>query len=227
MITYNELFLLLTLVISHYFDLSNLGGDKVKIFKSARTLVAFVLIAFYYITNILYTIITSSKFSNIVNTFISLLPILFILCFLLFEHKDFGLKKYIFPLAFGLIVFKNLYIIVSVISTQKYMLFENETIILFAFSLLLLLFNIMCFIGTLFEFKYLISLKIGCIGYILATITMQIYEFILLGGMEYVNSIPKEILPISIFALVKLLSIILFYIGIFILTTNKNNSDLV
>ena len=56
-------------------------------FKSVRSLVSFVLTAFYCVSNILYTIITSSKLSAIVNAFISLLPMFFILCFLLFEDK--------------------------------------------------------------------------------------------------------------------------------------------
>lgn len=197
-------------------------------FKSVRSLVSFVLTAFYCVSNILYTIITSSKLSAIVNAFISLLPMFFILCFLLFEDKSFWFKKYIFPLAFGLIVFKNLYIVaVSIIGTPKYLLIENGPKVLFAFSLLLLLFNVLCFIGTVFEFKYLLFLKIGCIGYILTTITMQIYEFILLGGMEYINSVPKEMSPINIIALIKIFSTILFYTGIFIMPTNKKNSDLV
>ncbi len=198
-----------------------------KTFKSGRTLVAFALIAFYYISNILYTIITSSKFSDIINTFISLLPAFLILCYLLFEQKAFRFRKYIFPLVFGLIACKNLYVVaVSIVSTPKYVLFENGTIILFAFSLILLLFNILCFIGTLFDFKFLILLKTGCIGYILTILIMQICEFFLLGGMQYINSVPKEISPINIIALVKLLSIILFYTGIFIITTNKRNTDL-
>ena len=87
-----------------------------------------------------------------------------------------------------------------------------QIIILFAISLFLLLFNISCFIGTLFNFRFSIFLRIGCIGYILTTIIMPIYEFISLGGMEYVNSVPEDISPINITALAKLLSIVLLFI---------------
>jgi hypothetical protein len=153
-----------------------------------------------------------------------LLPAFLILYYLSSENKPFKFKKYIFPLSFGIIVCRNLYIFaVSITGTPKYILFENGTIILFAFSLLLLLFNILCFIGTLFEFRFLIFLKIGCIGYILTILIMQIYEFFLLGGMEYINSIPKETLPISISALVKTASIILFYIAIFVYSIGKKD----
>ena len=133
-----------------------------------------------------------------------------------------------FPLAFGIIVYKNLYsVVVSIVGTPKNLYFEKEGIILFAISLFLLLFNISCFIGTLFNFRFSIFLRIGCIGYILTTIIMPIYEFISLGGMEYVNSVPEDISPINITALAKLLSIVLFYIAIFVYSMDKKHSDLV
>ncbi len=193
-----------------------------KTFNSKRTLVAFVLIAVYCIFNVFSTFISNLKFSNIINTFVSLIPIFLILCYLILEDKTFKFKKYIFPLAFGIIVYKNLYsVIISIVVTPKNLVFEKEFIILFVISLFLLVFNILCFIGTLLEFKLLILLKIGCIGYVLTILIMQIYEFVALGGMDYINSIPKEMLPINIISLVKYLSIILFYSGIFILPTNK------
>lgn len=199
-----------------------------KIFKSKTQVIGFVLIAVYCILNIFSTFITTLKFSNITNTFVSLIPIFLILCYFFFVDKTFKFKKFMFPLAFGIIVYKNLYsVVISIIGTPKNFDFEKEIIILFAISLLLLLFNILCFIGALFEFKILILLKIGCIGYISTIIIMQIYEFIALGGMDYINSIPKDMLPINIISFVKYLSIILFYLGIFILTTNKKNTDLV
>ncbi|MBQ6825206.1 MAG: hypothetical protein IJP34_00920 [Clostridia bacterium] len=199
-----------------------------KTFNSKRTLAAFVLIAIYCIFNIFSTFITTLKFSNINNTFVSLIPIFLILCYLFFEDKTFKFKKYMFPLAFGIIVYKNLYsVVVSIVGTPKNLYFEKEIIILFAISLFLLLFNISCFIGTLFNFRFSIFLRIGCIGYILTTIIMPIYEFISLGGMEYVNSVPEDISPINITALAKLLSIVLFYIAIFVYSMDKKHSDLV
>lgn len=199
-----------------------------KIFKSKTHLIGFFLIVAYCIFNILSVFITTIKFSNITNTFVSLIPIFLILCYLFFEDKTFKFKKYMFPLAFGIIVYKNLYsVVVSIVGTPKNLCFEKEIIILFAISLFLLLFNILCFIGTLFNFRFLIFLRAGCIGYTSTILIMQIYEFIALGGMDYINSIPKDMLPINIISFVKYLSIILFYLGIFILTTNKKNTDLV
>lgn len=194
-------------------------------FKSTKTLIAFVLIALFHILNILYAITTASNFFDVINALISP-PIVLILVYLLFEYKDFKFRKYVFPFAFAIISFKNIYVVAtSIIGTPKELLFESGTIILYTFPLFLLFFNILCFIGTLFEFKLLILLKIGCIGYILTIITMQIYEFISLGGMEYIKSVPKDIPPINIMALIELLAIILFYIGVFIYSMDKKSLD--
>ena len=99
---------------------------------------------------------------------------------------------------------------------------ELEVEITFAIIIVAALFNILCFCGTLFKFKSSLLLKIGCIGYILTTVASQIYEFYLVGGMEYIKAS-----PINVFAFIQIFSIILFYIGIFILPTNKRNKDLV
>lgn len=197
-------------------------------FKCKKHLVCFVFVAYYFIFNIIYALITFSKFSILLNSFVSLIPAALILCYLLFEDIDFKFKSFIFPLAFGIIAFRNLYAVaVSVIGTPKHILFENGTKILFALSVVSALFNILCFCGTLFNFKLSILLKIGSIGYILTTIITLIYEFISLGGMEYINSAPEGISPINIIALAKLLSIILFYIAIFIYSIDKKHFDLV
>ncbi len=201
-----------------------------KSFSSKKHLVSFTFIAFYFIFSFLDAVRTFSTFTGLLYDFMGLIPSALILCYLLFEQKDFKFKNFMFPLAFGIIVYRSLYgVIASFESLSKFTILEIEieTEILFAFVIVAALFNILCFCGTLFKFKSSLLLKIGCMGYILTTVASQIYEFYLLGGMEYINSVPKDISPINIIALVKLLSIILFYTAIFILTTNKKKTDLV
>lgn len=128
-------------------------------------------------------------------------------------------------MAFAIIAFRSLYgVIASFESLSRFTILEieMETEILFAFVIVAALFNILCFFGTLFKFKSSLLLKIGCIGYILTTVALQIYEFYLVGGMEYIKTS-----PINVFVFIQIFSIILFYVGIFILTNNKKNADLV
>lgn len=196
-------------------------------FKSTKTLIAFVLIALFHILNILYAITTASNFFDVINALISP-PIVLILVYLLFEYKDFKFRKYVFPFAFGIIAFRSLYGVITYfdgLSRFTILEIELEVEIIFAIIIVAALFNILCFCGTLFKFKSSLLLKIGCIGYILTIITMQIYEFISLGGMEYIKSVPKDIPPINIMALIELLAIILFYIGVFIYSIDKKSLD--
>ena len=198
-------------------------GDIMKIFSSKKHLVSFTFIAFYFIFSFLGAVRTFSTFTGLLYDFIGLIPSALILCYLLFEQKTFKFKNLIFPLAFGIIAFRSLYgVVFSVINTPKYLSFVDATIILFVLVVVLMFFNILCFCGTLFKFKSSLLLKIGCMGYILTTVASQIYEFYLVGGMEYIKTS-----PINVFAFIQIFSIILFYVGIFILTTNKKDTDLV
>ena len=51
---------------------------------------------------------------------------------------------------------------------------------------------------------------------------MLVYEYIILGGMEYINSIPGEFAYTAFLALVKFLFIVVFYLGIFVADFKQN-----
>lgn len=196
-----------------------------KIFSSKKHLVSFTFIAFYFIFSFLGAVRTFSTFTGLLFDVMGLISSALILCYLLFEQKTFKFKSLIFPLAFGIIAFRSLYGVITYfdgLSRFTILEIELEVEIIFAIIIVAALFNILCFCGTLFKFKSSLLLKIGCIGYILTTVASQIYEFYLVGGMEYIKAS-----PINVFAFIQFFSIILFYIGIFILTTNKKNKDLV
>ena len=196
------------------------SGNSVKAFSSVKNKVCFSFVAFYVVFGFLYAFINFSGFSDLINAFVGLIPSVLILYYLLFEDKEFKFKSIIFPLAFGIIAFRNLYIVaVSVIGTPQNILFEEKVIILFVLNAVLALFNILCFCGTVFKFKAWVLLKIGCISYILTTVVLQIYELFLAGGAEYI-----QMSPVNTLALIKFFSIILFYIAIFIHSIGKKES---
>jgi len=200
-------------------------GDIMKIFSSKKHLFSFTFIAFYFIFSFLGAVRTFSTFTGLLYDVMGLISSALILCYLLFEQKIFKFKSLIFPLAFGIIAFRSLYGVITYfdgLSRFTILEIELEVEITFAIIIVAALFNILCFCGTLFKFKSSLLLKIGCIGYILTTVASQIYEFYLVGGMEYIKAS-----PINVFAFIQIFSIILFYIGIFILPTNKRNKDLV
>ena len=201
-----------------------------KIFGSKKNLAVFIFVAICFVFNNLTSLFTASTLLGFINCLLSLSSTVIILCYLLLENKDFKFKKYMFPVAFGIIAFRSLYGVITYfdgLSRFTILEIELEVEIIFAIIIVAALFNILCFCGTLFNFKLSILLKIGCIGYILTTVASQIYEFYLVGGMEYINSVPSYYWSASILALIKLISLLLFYVGIFIYSTNKKHSDLV
>ena len=197
-----------------------------KKFKFKNNFVAFVLISIYSIVCILNAVILEFNFLKIINTFLELIPIFLILCFLDLENKDFKFKKHMVSFAFGLIVIRNLYnVIISIVTIPKYLQLSDFAKISFVFTVVLLLFNVLCFIGAVLNFKYKPLLKAGCVGYIATLIIMNIYEFFSLGGMAYINSVPEGISPINIMPMIKLISIFMFYIGVFVADLKKEGND--
>ncbi len=193
-----------------------------KTFRSTGNLISFILIALYVLVYIINAISSALSFLGLMKTIATLLPALFILCYLLTENKNLKTKKYLFPLSFGIIVFRNLYAVInSFISTPKELLLPDIVKIQFAFTVVLLMFNILCFIGTLFEFKYSLLLKIGCIGYGLTLILMCGYEFISLGGFEYIQNVLDGYTAINISAAFSVIAILFFYTGVFVLKTKE------
>ena len=201
-------------------------GDFMKIFGSKKNLAVFILVAICFVFNNLTSLFTASTLLGFINYLLSLSPTAIILCYLLLENKDFKFKKYMFPVAFGIHAFRNIYTIVaSIPSALIYLRFQSQYINLFGFTVVLCLFNVLCFVGTLCKFKNFFLLKFGCLGYITAALAMQLYEFISLGGMDYINSVPSYYWSASILALIRLISLLLFYVGIFIYSTNKKPTN--
>ncbi len=189
---------------------------------SKKNSIAFCFIAFYTLTLALDFDFNLTLFSDLryaVNSLFTYLlplipPVLIILFMLPLSLKH---KKWFVPTAFGIIALKSIYsVLVPIIGTPKHLLFENSTFVIFVFTVALMLFNVLCFIGTLLDFKLMFLLRLGSIGYILISLVMLVYEFVLLGGMEYINSIPSEFSYAAFLALAKFFFVVIFYLGIFI-----------
>jgi len=195
---------------------------------SKKNIIALCLMGFYSFSLALdfdFNLTLFSDFRYAVDSLLTyLLPLIPpILIFLFMLPHSLKYKKWFVPTAFGIIALKNIYsVLVSIIGTPQHLLFENNTVVIFVFTVVLMLFNILCFIGTLFGFKLAFLLKLGSAGYILTSLAMLVYEYIILGGMEYINSIPGEFAYTAFLALVKFLFIVVFYLGIFVADFKHN-----
>ncbi len=197
----------------------------------AKNITAIVFSALYAVMIVLNSNIKLVAFQNLryaVNSVAMLLwslslPI-FLIVFIALKYTETSFKKWILPIAFSLSLIKNaitLYSsfksIILVAETEVHLLIWVEL----ALSCLLFAGRVLMFLGTLDNFKLIALFKYGTLAYILLTVVSLITGFIYVGGFTYFQNIPAEYRVLSITPFLLSLTNILFYIGLFLLTTNK------
>ena len=177
-----------------------------------------------------------SLFQNLIYTinslFVYLIPMIVpaVILTLIFTYKkDYKFKTWLLPIAFGINLILS--ILTQIANIPNMQLIVNhyglKYIPSFLCSFSMCIAIALMFLGTLFNLKHIKLLKYGTLAYAVLCLCSTIIEFLNVGGIAYIQSVPAEYPAINILALVQLVSCTLFYVGIFILTTNKKNKDLV
>ncbi len=152
-----------------------------------------------------------------------------VLVFLFTYQKEYPFKKWLLPIAFlvtlisqFLTLYPSFYRYDLIVSAPRYAIGV-------LCSCLMFIAKIFTFIGTLFNFKYLKFLKYGALGCALITFVSIIIEVInnienfyfvhLLNNSYGIDSVLFDYFNLTLF--IKMISSILFYIGIYILTNTK------
>ena len=196
--------------------------------------IAVCFTAFYLIMLILNTDLHLPFLQNfryaINSLIIYLIPIItpaLVLVFFFTFQKEYSFKKWLFPIAFGVklisaffTLYSNFASIGSAISVPKYFL-------IFLCSCFTFVAIVFVFIGTLSNFEHINLLKYGALSCAVLYFAISIIDFIAVGGFAYLLSVPSGIPAVNLMAFIRILACILFYIGIFILTTNRKNTNLV
>ncbi len=204
------------------------------IFKDKkRNLIAACFTALYTIKCILDVEFKVSYFQNfryaISFLFVYLAPIItpaLVLVFLLTLKKEYRLKRWLLPIAFGVKAVSALISLCFSFSTIGLVVSMPKYTLILLCSCLIFFAFVFMFIGT-FNSKYINFLKYGALSCAVLYFVTLIIDFINVGGFEYLQSVPNGYSAINFSALISSLAIILFYIGIFILATNKKNTELV
>ena len=195
-----------------------------------KNILAICFSALHIIMLILNANFQLSLFQNLryaINSLVTYLtpiipPILLLVC-LFACKKECSFKKWLLPIAFGIPVtssFISLLSIFSIIGTLV-SIPQNRPILFCSFLMFLSI--ILVFIGTLTSDKNINFLKYGALSYALLNFVVLIIDFINAGGFAYLKNIPAGVYPINIIAFIRTISCALFYLEIFILTTNKKN----
>ncbi len=150
------------------------------------------------------------------------------LLFLLLKNANYLFKIWLLPMALAGELISGLFSIYSSISSMDIQLKHIPLYpVNFAFSCLKVILIAVMFIGTLFGFKYIKLLKYGALGYAILSVGLLIFNLINVGGIAYHQIDLNGTLAINTSLVIESLIRALYFIGIFILTTNKKNTDLV
>ncbi|MBQ8203206.1 MAG: hypothetical protein IJZ75_02880 [Clostridia bacterium] len=142
---------------------------------------------------------------------------------ILTAKMDYGLKRHIFTISFGLMAVAYLVSSIAAFITILFYLEEPLVVAIFAMNFVVLIAHIFCFVAARFEFRYPKILRTGALLYIAATLLLLLLDFIRLGGFEYFASLPDGVAAISISSVIRTVIILMFYASLFLLATNKDS----
>ena len=181
---------------------------------------------FAHYANLRYAVNTISS-----NVALLLLPVA-VIVFIALRKKDFTFKKWLLPIAFGLMLVKSAISLYYSVMNTITVLGEESLLILWimlVFSLVAFAAMTVIFIGTLGNFKLAALLKYGALSYAVITLLFLVFDFIAAGGLEYFEKISDltdsvTFWIIYIRSLMVFIAQILFYIGLFILFPAKKKA---
>lgn len=163
------------------------------------------------------TLVTSPTTWNSPIDAFSLIPPIVFLVYLLLAKKDYLLKKWM--LTFSLIselISGLASLFMSLININIHLKYFPMYPVNLTFSCIAKALIIVMIIGTLFDYKYVKLLKYGALGNAVLCIATIVVEMIELKGF---SNVAFTLITVA-------LPRILYFIGFFILTTNKRDTDL-
>ncbi len=146
-----------------------------------------------------------------------------ILLFLISKRFNFELKKWLLPLALAceLInrIILNFYGLLTIKMQIKYNAMYPVT---FIFSCIATILIAVMLIGTLFDYKYIKLFRYGTLAYIILSVGLFIFN--LINGNFYHQIDANGTLAINPVRVTESLLQMLYFVGIFLLSTNKRNT---
>ncbi len=141
-----------------------------------------------------------------------------------FLPDDNKIKPWLFPIGFAILsVFQLLSAVVTVYHTFSLLLVIPRLLVTVLLTLVYFAGDLLCFAGSLCNFKRIQFMKIGALLCVAVLVLMYVLEFISVGGFEYFNRVPDDIIVFIIISFSRYITVILFYVGMFLLSTNKKS----
>ncbi|MBQ6706026.1 MAG: hypothetical protein IJN07_00750 [Clostridia bacterium] len=146
-----------------------------------------------------------------------------VLIFLITGKKEYRLKNALLPIAFSILTFESLLGLIMFVKQWQVSSFLSRSLTVFILPMLLLVAHILSLWGSLNPIKFLSLLRIGTLVSVLLAIA-ELLSFLPRVFM-YISYELLNPLPLLFSAGIQYLFTILFYVGIFLLTTGKRQKE--
>ena len=156
------------------------------------------------------------------STVLTVAALLLITAYFFTPDKLEEVKRWLIPVGFGILSILQLgspILSLYNIFTLDIWLPSINTMILL--SIVYFAGTLLCALGSLFGFKKLNLFRLGAFLNVLALLAILAIDFIAVGGFEYYGKIPDGIPILSLVVVSRYLSVILLYVGMLLLSTNK------
>ncbi len=146
-----------------------------------------------------------------------------VLIFLITGKKEYRLKNALLPIAFSILTFESLLGLIMFVKQWQVSSFLSRSLTVFILPMLLLVAHILSLWGSLNPIKFLSLLRIGTLVSVLLAIAELLSS--LPRVFMYISYELLNPLPLLFSAGIQYLFTILFYVGIFLLTTGKRQKE--
>ena len=154
---------------------------------------------------------------------LAFLPFVLLFVYLLTLKKQYKFKNYLLPVAFAYRIIKSSYIVFINLREWFYSRLTFEYVIsIVSLDIIILAGFILCLLGALQNFKKPQFFKFGMLIIAITELFVPLVSFILVGGFEYLASVPDGYQAISYPVLIECFVFALYYFSLFSLTLNKN-----
>ena len=156
------------------------------------------------------------------STVLTVVSLLLITAYFFIPDNLGEVKRWLIPFGFGILSLLQLGSpLISLYNIITLNVWLPSISAMFLLSAVYFAGTLLCALGSLFDFKRMHLFRLGAFLNILALLSILAIDFILVGGFEYYSKIPDGILILSLVTVSRYFSVMLFYGGMLLLSTNK------
>lgn len=169
---------------------------------------------------------TASPDVSVFLKILQVLPYALVLIYMLTLKREYKIKGFLFPTAFLCSAAYTIYTVIYSVCNFSYSLSAViYALKLLTFDIVMAAAFILCAIGSADSFKRLILFKIGTLVLAITALVLPVVSFISVGGFAYIAAVPDGYSAIAYDVLINCVLSVLYYFGLFALTTGTRPTE--